>query len=59
MPDISYIPTGRDWAVPKEVYNTIETLLPTGKGLFCELWAARGRRRPGWTHVAEIREPDG
>jgi hypothetical protein len=31
----------------------IETLLPTGKGRFLELWAPIGACRPGWTHVAQ------
>ena len=47
----------RDWEIPPTVYRTIETLLPTGKGLFLELWAARGTRRPGWTHVVETAKP--
>ena len=45
--------SARDWEIPPTVYRTIETLLPTGKGLFLELWAAGGTRRPGWTHVVE------
>jgi hypothetical protein len=28
-------------------------MLPTGKGAFLELWAAKGAPRPGWTHVVE------
>jgi hypothetical protein len=42
--------------VPDETFVAIETLLPTGKGKFLELWAPRGVRRPGWTHVAEVGE---
>ncbi|KAG1673975.1 hypothetical protein FOA52_015731 [Chlamydomonas sp. UWO 241] len=41
----------RDWEVPPEVFNTIETMLPTGRGQFLELFAARDAARPGWTHV--------
>lgn len=44
---------GRDWDVPVEVFNSIETLLPTGKGRFLELWAPAQAGRAGWTHVAE------
>lgn len=44
---------GRPWGVPREVYTTIETMLPTGRGAFLELWAQRGVRRPGWDHVVE------
>ncbi|KAL4447954.1 hypothetical protein ABPG75_005173 [Micractinium tetrahymenae] len=39
--------------VPEEVFVAIETLLPTAKGRFLELWAPRGVHRPGWTHVVE------
>jgi hypothetical protein len=39
--------------VPAEVFDTIETLLPTGKGLFLELWAPTAVGRAGWTHVVE------
>ena len=54
LPPLSVvICAARDWEIPPTVYRTIETLLPTGKGLFLELWAARGTRRPGWTHVVE------
>ncbi|KAK9839357.1 hypothetical protein WJX84_007602 [Apatococcus fuscideae] len=45
---------GQPHATPNEVFIAIETLLPTGKGEFLELWAANGTSRPGWTHVAEI-----
>lgn len=31
----------------------IETLLPTCKGRFLELWAPRSVKRPGWTHIVE------
>jgi hypothetical protein len=44
---------GREWDVPVEVFNSIETLLPTGKGRFLELWAPSQAGRAGWTHVAE------
>ncbi len=42
---------GKD--IPEEIFMAIETLLPTGKGKFLELWAARNVRRPGWTHMVE------
>ena len=42
---------GKD--IPDETYVAIETLLPTGKGKFLELWAARNVHRPGWTHIVE------
>ena len=42
--------------MPEETFVAIETLLPTGKGSFLELWAPRGVRRPGWTHVVEVPE---
>lgn len=44
---------GREWDVPAEVFATIETLLPTGKGAFLELWAPEESGRAGWTHVVE------
>eukprot|EP00891_Asterochloris_glomerata_P005104 jgi/Astpho2/5104/gw1.00073.74.1_t len=37
--------------VRDEVFNTIEMLLPSGKGSFLELWAPGEGQRPGWTHV--------
>ena len=37
--------------VRDEVFNTIEMLLPSGKGSFLELWAPNEEQRPGWTHV--------
>lgn len=40
--------------VPEEAFVAIETLLPTGKGKFLELWAPREVRRPGWTHLVEV-----
>ena len=43
-------------AVPEETFVAIETLLPTGKGSFLELWAPQGVRRPGWTHLVEVPE---
>jgi hypothetical protein len=33
------------------VFDSIETLLPTGKGLFLELWAPTEAGRVGWTHI--------
>jgi hypothetical protein len=39
--------------VPAEVFDSIETLLPTGKGLFLELWAPSQAGRAGWTHLVE------
>lgn len=39
--------------MPEEAFVALETLLPTGKGAFLELWAPRGVHRPGWTHVVE------
>lgn len=46
-------PAGREWDVPAEVFKSIETLLPTGKGAFLELWAPREAGRAGWTHIVE------
>ena len=46
---------GQAFEVPEETYETIETMLPSGKGHFLELWAKRGYVRPGWTHIAEMR----
>ncbi|GAB4814852.1 hypothetical protein N2152v2_001898 [Parachlorella kessleri] len=43
---------GGGMAVPEEVFAAIETLLPTGKGRFLELWAPRGAHREGWTHIS-------
>jgi len=37
---------------PEEAVAAIETLLPTGRGKFLELWASPDARRPGWTHIA-------
>jgi hypothetical protein len=39
--------------VPEQAIASIETMLPTGKGAFLELWAAKGAVRPGWTHVVQ------
>ncbi|KAK9867049.1 hypothetical protein WJX84_006607 [Apatococcus fuscideae] len=44
---------GQPHATPEEVFIAIETLLPTGKGEFLELWAAKGASKEGWTHVAQ------
>jgi hypothetical protein len=44
---------GREWDMPAQVFSTIETMLPTGKGLFLELWAAAEAGRAGWTHIVE------
>lgn len=44
---------GQAFDVPEETFTAIETLLPTGKGKFLELWAQRGAQRPGWTRVSE------
>lgn len=38
--------------VPEETYVAIETLLPTGRGKFLELWAEKKVTRPGWVHVS-------
>jgi hypothetical protein len=43
---------GAPMAAPEDAFKALETLLPTGKGKFLELWAPRGALRPGWTHVA-------
>ena len=50
-----HVTTGQQWGVPEEAYVAIETMLPTGKGQFLELWAAADdlTTRPGWLHVAE------
>lgn len=44
---------GQTKGIPHETFVAIETLLPTGKGKFLELWAARNVQRAGWTHVVE------
>lgn len=44
---------GQAREIPDETLVAIETLLPTGKGKFLELWATRNVRRPGWTHIAQ------
>ena len=44
---------GQAKGVPDETFVAIETLLPTGKGKFLELWAARNVQRAGWTHIVE------
>ncbi|KAL3145500.1 hypothetical protein ABBQ32_003324 [Trebouxia sp. C0010 RCD-2024] len=45
---------GQAKGIPDETFVAIETLLPTGKGKFLELWAARNVQRPGWTHIVEV-----
>lgn len=52
-PGAAFVFSGREWDVPVEVFDSIETLLPTGKGLFLELWAPAAAGRAGWTHVVE------
>jgi hypothetical protein len=42
--------------MPEEAFVAIETLLPTGKGRFLELWAPNNARRAGWTQVAAGQE---
>ena len=44
---------GQVVGVPEEAFHAIETLLPTGKGSFLELWAPCSAARSGWTHIAE------
>ena len=44
---------GQVLGVPEEAFHAIETLLPTGKGSFLELWAPCSAARSGWTHIAE------
>lgn len=44
---------GQAKSIPDETFVAIETLLPTGKGKFLELWAARNMQRPGWMHIVE------
>ena len=51
--------TGQAFEVPEETYETIETMLPSGKGQFLELWAKPGCIRSGWTHIAEKQEAQG
>ena len=46
-PDVTF-----DCLVPEEAYVAIETLLPTGRGKYLELWADKGITRPGWTSVS-------
>jgi hypothetical protein len=43
-------------ANPEEVFLTIETLLPTGKGALLELFAPLHAHREGWVHIAQIRK---
>jgi hypothetical protein len=40
---------------PAGAFEAVETLLPTARGRFLELWAAPGSARPGWTHVVDRR----
>lgn len=47
---------GQVTGVPEEAFVAIETLLPTGKDKFLELYAPIGAGRPGWTHVAQRAE---
>ncbi len=51
--DNDALAAGQPHATPEEVFIAIETLLPTGKGEFLELWAAKGASKEGWTHVAQ------
>lgn len=39
--------------MPREVYNTLETMLPNSRAKLLELWAATDAVRPGWDHLAE------
>ena len=52
------IRAGQVVGVPEEAFHAIETLLPTGKGRFLELWAPLKASRPGWIHVAETAAKD-
>ncbi|GMH35742.1 hypothetical protein BSKO_03610 [Bryopsis sp. KO-2023] len=45
-----------DWKVPEQVYQSLETMLPQGKGKFLELWSDSESARPGWVHMCEIGE---
>ncbi|GAB4822646.1 hypothetical protein N2152v2_009692 [Parachlorella kessleri] len=54
---LAHEPSGAS-GVPEEAFVAIETLLPTGKGKFLELWAPRGVRRRGWTHLVEVGGPE-
>eukprot|EP00884_Botryococcus_braunii_P022634 jgi/Botrbrau1/9054/Bobra.0376s0028.1 len=47
---------GQGQANPEEVFLTIETLLPTGKGALLELFAPLHAHREGWVHIAQIRK---
>lgn len=38
---------------PEQVYETIETLLPTGKGALLEMFAPPHAHREGWVHVVQ------
>lgn len=51
MPHVPSAGKAKD--IPDESFVAIETLLPTGKGKFLELWAARHVQREGWTHIVE------
>lgn len=58
-PDVTFdclaaVPDSPGVAVPEGTFAAIETLLPTGAGKLLELWAPKGLRRPGWTHVVEV-----
>jgi len=44
---------GRAFKTPDEIWVAIETLLPSGKGKFLELWGEQGVQRPGWVHAVE------
>ncbi len=55
---LSSTAAGGGAGVPEEAFVAIETLLPTGKGKFVELWAPRDVRRPGWTHLVQAGAPE-
>lgn len=40
--------------MPEEAYIALETLLPTGKGSFLELWSASDTPRDGWMQVVDV-----
>lgn len=59
MTHVAACDAGREWDVPAQVFDIIETLLPTGKGAFLELWSASSAGRAGWTHIAEVQDGGG
>eukprot|EP00803_Ostreobium_quekettii_P009047 evm.model.scf_1524.3 EVM.evm.TU.scf_1524.3 scf_1524:18566-23824(+) len=51
--DCMKLEKGGSWKVPDEVFQTIETMLPTTSGRLLELWASEKSQRRGWTHIVQ------